>query len=359
MKYGGKYWNIKKYLPYQRCFNFITSERTIGKTYTTQGFFLERAIEKEKEKFVYFVRNEDELKKHVFADAFEKVANVEFPEYKFTFKTDKAYLVEEPGFNEELEVTSVQIEPKLLGHAIALSAANKNKKRNFPFCKWGMLDEYIVDEKGTSTYVNGWNEPDLLLSLYHTIDREQDYFTIFLLANVIQFYNPYHLHPAFKIPKIDKGVIWKSENVLYHQAEATEELKEEKSKCKFLRMIQETQYGTYAKQGEFIHDNYNFLADRPDRARYKFTLLFKNTELAIWSHPSSPKLYIDESIDKSCKTRYALSYDDHDEDSVLSKRQSILLRNLALNFQKGRVYFKSMEVKAKAEDAIKFILGGK
>lgn len=64
MHYGGKYWNIKTYLPYQRNFNFINSERTIGKTYTAQGFFLERAINKGEET-IYIVRTQDEKKNGV------------------------------------------------------------------------------------------------------------------------------------------------------------------------------------------------------------------------------------------------------------------------------------------------------
>ena len=91
MKYGGKYWNIKQYLPYQRCFNLINSERSIGKTYTTQGYFLERAILHDEE-FVYIVRTQDEKEKSVFEKTFAKVCAKEYSEYQFEF-TKKIILV--------------------------------------------------------------------------------------------------------------------------------------------------------------------------------------------------------------------------------------------------------------------------
>lgn len=139
MKYGGKYWDIRKYPPYQRCFNFINSERSIGKTYTTQGFFLEQAIKKARE-FVYIVRTQDEQKKGVFGKAFEKVVRNEFKEYNFEFTKTECFLVIE---NENGDV----VEKTPLGYCIALSEATKNKKINYPNVKWLMFDEYIVDEK--------------------------------------------------------------------------------------------------------------------------------------------------------------------------------------------------------------------
>lgn len=159
MKYGGKYWDIRKYPPYQRCFNFINSERSIGKTYTTQGFFLEQAIKKGRE-FVYIVRTQDEQKKGVFGKAFEKVVRNEFKEYNFEFTKTECSLVIE---NENGDV----VEKTPLGYCIALSEATKNKKINYPNVKWLMFDEYIVDEKEKSVYVNGWNEPELQIGRAH------------------------------------------------------------------------------------------------------------------------------------------------------------------------------------------------
>lgn len=349
MQYGGKYWNIKNYLPYQRNFNFIDSERSIGKTYTTQGFFVERAIKKGEE-FIYIVRTQDEKKRGVFEKAFKKVIEKEFKDYLIEFTKDECVLKIE---NEKGETT----ETITLGYCLALSEATKTKKLNLPNVKWLLFDEYIVDEKEKSAYVNSWNEPDLLLKIYHTIDRERDYVVCFLLANSISFFNPYHMHPAFNIPKQIKGKIWLSENVLFHWASATAELKEEKSKCKFLKMISGTEYGGYAVNGEYINDNTNFILERTDTARYLFTMSFENNKFAIWFDAKHGLVFIDDKIDPSCQLDYALTLSDHSENTLLTKTHSSnMLVWLSKAFKQGKVRFVTMELKAKCEPALKLIL---
>lgn len=349
MKYGGLYWNVKKYLPYQRCFNLINSERSIGKTYTTQGFFLERAIEKGEE-FIYIVRTQDEKEKGVFGKAFEKVCIKEFPSKDIQFTKDECYLK-----IEDLETDTA--EKITLGYCIALSEATKSKKMNFPNVKWLMFDEYIVDEKEVRSYVGGWNEPDLLLKIYHTVDRERDYVVCFLLANNITFYNPYHMHPAFKIPHVQKDKIWKSDNVLFHWVSASLELKEQKSKCKFLKMIEGTDYGAYSKDGVYINDNLNFILNRTAESRYVFTIVYQGEVFGVWQDNRIGIIFIDYKIDGSCPLKYAFTLDDHSENTLLTKnKNNNLLKWLSTNFKRGNVRYVSMELKVKFEEAIKLIL---
>ena len=349
MKYGGKYWNIKNYLPYQRCFNLINSERSIGKTYTAQGFFLERALQKGEE-FIYIVRTQDEKKGGIFEKAFAKVIMNEFKEIEFEFTSDECVRViedEESGSKEKIP----------LGYCIALSEATKKKKINFPNVKWLMFDEYIVDEKEKNAYVNGWNEPDLLLKIYHTIDRERDYVVCFLLANNITFYNPYHMHKAFNIPHVDKDKLWYNENVLFHWVSASLQLKQEKAKCKFLRMIEQTDYGTYAQAGEYVNDNVNFIMGRTDGARYVFTIEYEGEKFGVWQDSKIGLAFIDGKVDPSCRLCYAFTVGDHNENTLLTRnRNNNLLMWLGTNFKRGNVRFVNMMVKVKAEEAIKMIL---
>ena len=44
--YDGIHWNIYDILPYQRNFNLINGERSMGKTYTCQMFTLDKCIER-------------------------------------------------------------------------------------------------------------------------------------------------------------------------------------------------------------------------------------------------------------------------------------------------------------------------
>jgi hypothetical protein len=338
------FWDINKILPYQRCFNLINGERSIGKSYTTQKFIIDRAIKKGQE-FVYMVRTQDEKKHGIFSQAFSKVIGNEFKGYRIT-TTSELMVLETDGF-----------EPMTLGYCLALTEAIKIKKKSFPNVKYLMFDEYMLEEKQNVSYVNGWKEPDIFLSIYHTIDREEDRVICFLLGNNTSFYNPYHLHPAFKIPKVQKGEIWYSENVLFQWATGSDELHEHKAKSKFIRMIDDTAYGEYAFKGNYVDDNFSFVAIRTPVSTYVFTFSFNGEDFGVWSDRTQGIAYISNKIDPSCKINFALTIDDHKENTMLTKdKRNTVLQWLAKNFKLGNVRYESMEIKKKAEEAIILIL---
>lgn len=335
MQYGGKYWNIKKYLPYQRNFNFIDSERSIGKTYTTLGYFFERALTKG-EQFVYIVRTQDDRKEGALSEACSKVILKEYPEYKFKFSSKTVGLME--GKNEVLT----------LGYCIALSEANSKKRLNLPNVRWLIFDEYIVDEKDSRAYVQGWREPELFLKLYHTIDREEDRVTCFLLANNISFYNPYHLHPAFNIPKTPKNQIWKNENVLYHWTEATEQLKAEKKSSKFLRMIEGTEYGDYAINGNFVNDDDTLVEKRTGSSQLEFIFYANQNIFGVWYDRKLGKVYIDNKYNANCPFKYTFDLSCKDVNAILIKGKTIpYIKWLGTQFRQKQVRFSNQEVYAK------------
>lgn len=341
MKYGGKYWNIKQYLPYQRCFNFINSERSIGKTYTTQGYFTERAI-KRGEESIYIMRTQDEKKQGVLPKSYLKVLSQEFSDIEFNYNNDFI------SFKNEMD------EWQPVVHAIALTEVNKMKRVNYPNVKWGLFDEYILDETGNSRYIDGWDEPELIMKMYHTIDREKDVLTLFFLANNIAFYNPYHIYKAFRIPPQKKNVIWKSENVLYHWTEATQELKDDKEKCKFLKMIEGTKYGGYAAEGRFINDNLAFLAEIPKGSRYMFTVKYKGRLYGVWFDGNL--CYISDKVEKTARCIYSLSMEDHNENmTMMLTKNSNTIKWFKHYLKLGKIRYTSMEVKVKFEELLYLI----
>ena len=341
----GKYWDITKILPYQRNFNFINGSRSIGKTYTAQKYFLSKCIENGCE-FVYLVRTQDEKKSGILREAFKKVIDNEFKGVEFKFTEDCLEYKNETG------------EMCPLGWCIALSESLKVKKRSFPFVKYLMFDEYMIEEKQGMRYVNGWKEPELFLSIYHTIDREEDRVIAFLLGNNTSFYNPYHMHPAFNIPNVKKGEIWTSENVLFQWAVRSEVLNEEKKDSRFLRMIEPTSYGSYAIQGDYAEDSANFIMPRTPAARYMFTFEYMGFTFGVWSDIKKGVIFIDNKVDPSCKVVLALTTDDHKENTMLTSggRQNNFLYWLGGNFKRGNVRFVNMQVKKLGEQAIRLIL---
>lgn len=347
--YDGIHWNIYDILPFQRNFNLINGERSLGKTYTCQMYVLDKCLEKGWE-FVYIVRTQDEKKHGVLEQAFQKVTAREFKDKSFDYTIEDMVLCQE---SLECDV----VEKTQLGYCIALSEAVKIKKRSFPNVKFIIFDEYMLEEKQQISYVNGWKEPDLLLSLYHTIDREEDRVITFMLGNNTKFHNPYHLHQAFNIPMIDRGGIWTSENVLFQNAVGSEGLKDKKEKSKFLRMLNNTDYGKYAKDGQYVYDNYSFVAKINPTAHYGFTLEYDGNIFGVYNDYKNGVIFISDKVDPSCRLIYALTISDHKENTLLTRSNNVTqLKWLADNFKRGNVRFISMEIKMKVEKGIALLL---
>lgn len=347
-----KYWNINEILPYQRCFNFINGERSIGKTYTTLKFIINKCTQKDNE-FIYIVRTQDEKKRGILEQSVKKVCLNEFKDKNFEFTTE--------DMTERKEVQDTDGKTfefrKTVGYCIALSEAVKIKKRSFPKVKYMIFDEYMLEGKQSNQYVNGWKEPDLLLSIYHTVDREEDRVIIFLLGNNTSFWNPYHLHNAFRIPNIERGKIWTSENVLFQWAVSSQELMTQKSKSKFLRMIDDTQYGVYAKHGNYIDDNYNFVEEMTVNCKYIMTLHFDGFNYGVYYYSKGGIVYVHDKVDPVCQFQYALSLDDHSENTILTRNKNIaLLKWLGDNFKNGNVRYTNMEIKTHVEKGIMMLV---
>ncbi len=327
------YYNITSILPYQRNFNFINSERSIGKTYSALMFLIQRALTKNEE-FIYIVRTQKEKEGGALESATEKVRFEQFPDYDFSCDAECLYI----GHGENKRV---------LARCIALTEASKTKNRSYPLVKWILFDEYLLDAF-SDRYIAGWKEPDLLLKLYHTVDREQDKVVCLFLGNSISFYNPYHLHPAFSIGKTEKGGIWKSENVLFQWAEAPEELKAKKAKCKFLKMIEDTEYGKYAKNGEYAEDRVELIEKRPKSAKHRFNIISDSEIFGVWFDNSTNVYYVDNKYNLNAGFTYAATLNDHTpETRILQRGGNMDVILFAEAFKAGRGRFCSMPIQAK------------
>lgn len=346
--YDGVHWNINKILPYQRRFNFINGPRSIGKTYTCQKYILNKCINSECE-FVYLVRTQDEKKHGAIMDAFKKVTANEFPKISFRYDSECMYIV--------VTNDNKVISRRIIGYCIALTEAQKIKTKSYPLVKYILFDEYMVEESSGNRYINGWKEPELLLSIYHTIDREEDRVILFAMGNNTKFHNPYHMHPAFNIKPVAPGKIYTYKNTLFQNAQIPAELKSIKDKSKFIQMIDNTQYGSYAKDGEYYLDDYNFIREIKVPTRYSFTIIYEGEKYGVYSSQSEGLIYISDKIDPSCYFVYALTLADHSENTMLTKGvQSSHLKWLTRNYKLGNVRYVNMRVKTKIEKGMYLIL---
>lgn len=342
----GIHWNIYEILPYQRNFNFINGRRSLGKTYTTLMYVIKECIEKNYE-YIYLVRTQDEKKQGVFEQSHEKVINNEFKNYDFKFDIENCYLTEIDDNEKDVK--------RQLGYCIALSESVKIKKRSYPNVKYMIFDEYMLEKFQNNMYVNGWREPDLLLSIYHTVDRDEDRVMVFLLGNTLNFFNPYHMHPAFDIPKIEIGQIFTRPNVLFQFAKPKEKFEVEKEKSAFQQMIKGTHYGDQAIDSVYVDENHNFIKKMSNKMVYKFTIKYGGDYYGVYQEKETACVIISEKYEKSSKLRYALTNEDHDETTVIAYK-SPMLKWLKNHYEIGNIFFENMKIKTKVEKGILLLL---
>lgn len=289
----GKYWDPGRILPYQRTFNFINGPRSIGKTYSLLKWLIKQAL-KGKE-FVYVVRTQDEKKDMVLEFALKKVLQNEYPSL-------------ECGFSS----SACMFESRTLAHCLALTEAIKVKKRSFPNVHYMVFDEYTI-EKGTGRYINGFQEPELFINLYDTIDRRENRVKCFFMGNNTSYYNPYHLYPLFGMPHdvdfVDEGNIWTNATTLFERALPSEELMEEFEDNAFVKAVSTTRYGEYAVGGVYADDKFRPVQPLGPKSIYRATVHTPGGVFGMYTDPIEQKLIFSSKVDSKYPIKFSLSRD--------------------------------------------------
>lgn len=341
MVYDGIHWNIYDILPYQRHFNFVNGIRSLGKTYTTQAFILEKCM-KTGEEFMYVVRTQSEKKMGILGQAFQKVLEKEYPKLVVSCSTTRMFYTGKEGDPE-----------KSIGWCMALSEYYHVKRMSFPNVKYILFDEYALEDSPALRYFNGWREPDVFLNLYHTVDRDQNKVICFFLGNSTMFYNPYHMHDAFRVQNVEPGGIWMNKNVLYQRPLPSEKLQEKMSASEFDEMIKNTNYGSMAVKGNYGDDTVAFQLKDKLCGRYVCTIVYDGNRFGIWNAVVEQGIVIvSDRIDPSCKTIFAFTIADHSEETtVATAATSSILKWVSHHFKTGNIRYTSPQVKLLFEPA--------
>lgn len=287
-----KYWDINTVLSMQRLFNFINGPRSIGKTYTLQKWLMKQAIQKRKcTMFVY--RTHYELTHSPLFKAFQKVLVQEFPEREFRATSQ-----------------AISDECGPLIYATALSQVRSAKLTSYPDVHYMMFDEYQI-ESGTGRYLNGADEPELFITLWHTIDREENRVRCFFLGNNISYYNPYHSYEFFGLPKSietikETGGIWTNRITYFELAGISDELACEKENNVVLQSLEGSNYGRYAITGDYRDDDSTNILLLGNTTKYMCTLYTDSNVYALYNNFEFGCLTFSSSVDNSCSRRYAL-----------------------------------------------------
>lgn len=333
---NSKYWDIYKTKSHNCLFNFIISLRGGGKTYGCIDYVINNYIKGKqlgvRKEFVYVRRQENELKKLTTSRGgrFFKAVESKYPQYKFKAEANEMYI---DGDN--------------FGHAIQLSTARINKSDVFPYVDTIIFDEFIV-KRGRSHYLP--DEVTAFLELYETIARpgtDHCPVTVFFLGNAVTQTNPYFDY--FGIDKPSQGEFRKfgaSKDILVQDVDVPQ-LQEDKHNSRFGKLIEGTNYSSYAIDNEWLEDNTDFIKHKTANSECRMCIRYMGTWLGIWYDDIECTYYISLNVDLQVPNKYSATTDDHQPNIMMLKtcKQMNSYKHLITAYTYGNVRYESIKLK--------------
>jgi hypothetical protein len=133
---------------------------------------------------------------------------------------------------------------------------------------------------------------------------------------------------------------------------------EMKKKTRFGRLIEGTAYGDYAIENKFLRDNNNFIEKKTGNCNYCFTFHYDGISYGVWVNYQLGKMYVSNDVDSYCKIVYALTLDDHTENTLLLKNinKSLYFKSFMEAYKSGKVYFENLKIKNTVYNIIKLCI---
>lgn len=327
------YYNIAPLLSYKALLNFDTGGRSTGKTYSFKKWAISD-WEKTGGQFLYLRRYKSEIKD--IGKFFDDIPH--------------------KGLPLNVKGHTLMCGKEIMGCAMPLSTAITKKSVPFPKVNKGLFDEFITPEKTFHRYLK--DEAFQFFEFYDTVSRLRidpktgeelplnKLFRMVFFANNVSLLNPYYLFfnafpkPNKRFTRIgDDIVVGQYRNKLFEQT---------RKNTRFGRLIAGTAYGDYAIDNEVYQDNDDFIRERPQGCTFAYSIVYGTTKMGIWYDRANGWIFASRKIDPSSKQVYALTSEDHRENTFLITRvsQSRYIQNLVDAFKMGYLYFESATVKA-------------
>lgn len=319
--------DYQKILSYGAFLNFLLAERGVGKTYGALKFCINDYINKDNQ-FIYLRRYKTELPKNS-DELFSRISeNQEFGENVLSLKA---------GRNR----SELKFNGDTMGYAIPLSTSLILKSIDFSRVKNIIFDEFII-EKSSYHYLQ--NEVFHFLEFIETVGRLRD-IRVFLLGNAIQKANPYFNYFHLDIPYESEYKTFKNGLILVNYSK-NEAYREEKRRSKFGQLTAGTEYGNYAIENKFLHENQTFIEKRPPHAKFYFIIRADGKSFGVWTDHSTGKIYLSTSYDPKCPIVYACTVNDHNENTHLVRvKSSTFMATLIERYRNGLLCFENQVVK--------------
>lgn len=307
-------------LSHNALFNFVIGNRGAGKTYSFKRWAIKTFL-KTGAQFIYLRRYKTEFAdfKNFFADIMH-----EFPDEEF-----------------EVKGRNVYINGKLAGYGIPLSTALTRKSVSYHEVDKIGFDEFVIDSK-VIHYLN--NEVGHFLEFYETVARMRDNVRVVFLSNAVSVVNPYFLYWNMR-PKQNRRFTRYGHMLI--EFVKNQDFIDAKYKTRFGQIIQNTKYGDYAVENEFLKDNNHFVEKKTGNARFEFAIIFNGQKYGFWTDYKEGLCFVSDDYDPSSTLVFALTDSEHKPNVMLIKSasRSHLLKGAIQAYEGGWLRFENIQVK--------------
>ena len=349
-----EYYDWHKTLSYDADVTMVIGARGVGKTFGIRTQCIRDWI-KDGSRFVEVVRFKNELS-GVSDGYFNRTGDQEeFSNYIFRTDARYAWIAERPEETED-EKKKPKPEWHLIGYFIALSDAQRMKKRTFDHVRRVIFDESILER--SDRYHNYLpNEFGVLANLVDTVSRERADTEgirprVYLLGNACDLSNPYFA--AYGVgTDLKFGYRWYSgKTFLLHYVDAGEYAREKLEGTVAGRMMKGTSAATVAISNEFVGVGKEFVARKPSRAKFHFGIKCEGKTFGVWCDVQGGLYYVTSKLPKDAEKdefRYpifALTADDNKVNYIAAKKADKTLSYFADMYYLNLVRYDSVQTKA-------------
>lgn len=349
-----KYYDWEKTLSFDADVTMVVGARGLGKTFGLRRQFI-RDYKKDGSRFVEIVRYKNELS-GVSDGYFGRLEELpENEQYLFRTDTRYAYIAEKPE-EDDIEKKS-KLKWHIIGYFIAMTDAQKHKKKTFNKVRRIVLDEAVI-ERSDRYHDYLPNEFATLADIVDTVSRERADTKgirprVYLLGNACDFGNPYFGNYGVT-SDLKFGYRWfAGKTFLLHYVDSDEYATEKLRGTVAGRMLAGSDAGKVSALNQFTGMSSDFVEPKPKHARFLFAIRFNGSYFGVWVDYINGFYYVSEKVPKDAKAIYYFSNEDAKVNYIAAKKTSRLFQTFAEVYYMGCMRYESVDIKRRFYDVLR------
>lgn len=328
------WYDKQQLLSHNKILNMVLSNRGGGKTFHFTSYAIDK-FKKKKTQTVWVRRYQTEIDEMLTNGKFFDAVREFYPNDKL-----------------EIEGNLGLVNGEVAIYFIALSTSRQLKSNNYPFVDLIVFDEFIID-KGRVTYLK--SEVEVFLDLFETVARMRDNVRAVLLANSISIVNPYFL---FWNIKPDTSKRFTVQGQVCVELFTDSDFIAQKKKTRFGQLVNNTRYGEYAINNQWLLDSDTFIEAKSPNAEFMLGMKYNGIMYGFWVDYKQGLIYVNKQYDPSSYSLYCLTKNDHEANLLLIKSlgESKRVQRIVFAFRNGLLRFSDMQVKNQFYEYIGFFV---